>query len=368
MSKAKPALRFFLRERKRLIDAGRKFDLVTSQGVWYLVEPYLPKRKGTDDEDLVKRKVFVSYIRDICKKDLHCRREELRIVAGGRADLYFDGNWTSISWDNIENLSESGTDGIMIEKDGMSRIFEGFVEPYGFAVINTRGFFVDYLDDVSEQSIDKKSNFVLIRDLDPSGLLIELAARLLGIPCIGVNDEMLRYLGLTRKDVQDKHPPTNKNNHWKSLKRLALTTHPELKKEIVYLSKYRIEIDKVHVRVGSKRLFEYVKHKLEEYHRDLNRVIPPESYIQPEILGELAYEMHRIGKPAGSPVASEIYREQSDYAGLCSDINLRRTLNEDRVRRAIETDKNIYWACKQLSPIVKRLEQVKIDDDEEDEE
>jgi hypothetical protein len=89
--------------------------------------------------------------------------------AGGRADHYFDGTWSSISWDNIEELSNSGTDGIMTEKDGMSRIFVGFVENYRFAVINTRCFFVDYLDDVSEQSIDKKSNFVLIRDFDHPG-------------------------------------------------------------------------------------------------------------------------------------------------------------------------------------------------------
>ena len=83
-------------------------------------------------------------------------------------------------------------------------------------MINTRGFFVDYLDDVSKKSIDKKSNLVLIRDLDPSGLLIELGAKQLGIPCIGVNDEMLEYLGLTRKEVQDRHPPSGQNSHWKS--------------------------------------------------------------------------------------------------------------------------------------------------------
>ena len=77
------------------------------------------------------------------------------IVAGGRVDLYFNGGWTSISWDNIEDLSNSGTDGIMIEKIEMARIFCDFVDPYGFAIINTRGFFVDYLDYVSEQSIDK---------------------------------------------------------------------------------------------------------------------------------------------------------------------------------------------------------------------
>ena len=135
-SNAKATLRFYLKERKRMIDEDQHFDLVTAQGLWYLVEPYIPTKANGE---FVKRKNFVSYIREICKNQLHCRREDLKIVAGGRADLYFDGQWTSISWDNIEDLSDSGTDGTLIEKDGMSRIFEGFVDPYGIAVINTRG-------------------------------------------------------------------------------------------------------------------------------------------------------------------------------------------------------------------------------------
>ncbi len=359
-STAKGTLRFYLCERKKLIDSGEELDWSTAQGVWYLIEPYLPRKK--DDGEVIDRDVLVSYIREICRDDLHCRREDLKIVAGGRADLYFDGRWTSISWDNIEELSNSGTDGIMIEKDGMSRIFVGFVENYGFAVINTRGFFVDYLDDMSEQSIDKKSNFVLIRDFDPSGLLIELRARLLGIPCIGVNDEMLQYLGLTRKQVQDKHPPSDKNSHWKSVKRMARTTHPELQKEIKYLSKYRIEIDKVHAKVGSKRLFEYVKHKLKAYHRDLNRVVPPSEYVQPDVLGVLAHHMDPDRQTGARYEFHSIYMEQNDYPDLCNNIFKQKEQNDQRIKVVIEADKDIEWASNRLQPIIKKLERVEIDD------
>lgn len=360
-STAKGTLRFYLRERKKIVDAAREIDWITAQGTWYEVEPYVPLNgKG----EYIDRDVFVSYIRDICKNDLHCRREDLKIVAGGRADLYFDGEWTSISWDNIEELSESGTDGIMIEKDGMSRIFTPFVDNYGFAVINTRGFFVDYLDYVSEKAIEKKSNFVLIRDLDPSGLIIEWVAKQLGIPCIGVNDEMLQFLGLTRKDVQNVHPPSNKNTHWKKLRKLA-ETDPEIQKEIPYLSKYRIEIDKVHVKAGSKRLFEYVLYKLKEYHRDLNRVAYPNAWVQPASLGRLAYEIHRVGKKPGLEEAREIYGEQYDYDGLCDDIPARRKWNDDRVRRKIESNEHIRQVSKELKPIIKRLQEVKTETDDE---
>jgi hypothetical protein len=360
---AKATLRFYLQERKRMIESGKEFDLATAQGVWYLVEPHVPTKP---DGEFVDRKTFVSYIRDICKDELHCRREDLKIVAGGRADLYFDGDWTSISWDNIEDLSDSGTDGILIEKDGMSRIFEPFVDDYAMAVINTRGFFVDYLGDVLVKSIDKKSNLVLIRDFDPSGLLIELGAKQLGIPCIGVNDEMLQYLGLERKDVQDRHPPSNQNSHWKKVKNLA-KMDPKIRKEIEFLSKYRIEIDKVHVKVGSKRLFEYVLHKLKEYPRDLNRVAFPSDYAQPYILGELAIEVHRIGKKAAQSEQARIYFEQVDYNELCSDVKRLRMTNEERIRIEVEEDPHIKLALKRIEPVIKSLKEVKTKDEDAEE-
>lgn len=247
----------------------------------------------------------------------------------------------------------------MIEKEGMARIFDDLVDPYGMAVINSRGFFVDYLDDVSVKAVDKKSNLVLLRDFDPSGIIIEMGAKQFGIRCIGINDEMLSYFGLSRNDVQDRHPPSNKNSHWKNVKRLAETTNPELKKEIPFLSKYRIEIDKVHAKVGSRRLFEYVLKKLSERPRDLNRVIYPNDYVQPEALGDLAYEMHRVGEPDGEPEATEIYFEQSDYEGLCDDIWKRQKENDDRVRLKIESNRHIKWASKQLGPIIERLSKVK---------
>jgi hypothetical protein len=363
-STAKGTLRFYLQERKKFIDSGQEIDWSTAQGIWYLVEPYVPKNsKG----EYIDRDTFVSYIRVICKKDLHCRREDLRIVAGGRAELYFNGEWTTISWDSIEELSKSGTDGILMEKEGMSRIYEPFVDAYGIAVINTRGFFVDYLGDVSTKSIDEKSNLVLIRDFDPSGIIIELGAKSLEIPCIGVNDEMLDYFGLTRKDVQDRHIPSGKNNHWKKIKNIA-KTNPEIRKEIEFLSKYRIEIDKVHAKVGSRRMFEYALHKLAEYNRDLNRVIAPQDYVQPEILGLLAFHMHRIGEKAGKPEADRIYLEQCDYEGFCDNIEERQKDNDFRVRRKIESNENIKSAIGKLKPIVDELKNIIIEDDDDDEE
>jgi hypothetical protein len=366
----KDVLRFFLIKRKKAIDAGRGDDLdrVSAQGVWYLVEPFLPKKidkKTGEQVYAVQRDNLVEYIRDICKDELNCRREDLKIFAGGRAELYFDGNWTSVSWDNIEQLKRKGTDGIIIEKEGMSQVFVGSVEKHGIAIMNTRGFFVDYVDDMSKLSMKNGCNFVLFRDLDPSGLLIEKIAKALGIHCIGVNDEMLRYLKLTRKQVRTPHDPTKgkpeQASHWKHLKNEMAPNDPEVSKEIPFLSKWRIEIDKVHVTVGTKKLFDYILHKLEGYTRDLNRVAHPPLTEIPDILMGILTEMKRLGKNDGIDEANNIWNEQIDWTeGICDDVEKLKEDNKTRVKGAIENNDAIYDACEKLKPILEELKQVRV--------
>lgn len=46
-STAKGTLRFYLRERKKIVNSPESKDLdwSTAHGVWYLIEPYLPRKK-----------------------------------------------------------------------------------------------------------------------------------------------------------------------------------------------------------------------------------------------------------------------------------------------------------------------------------
>jgi hypothetical protein len=368
----KDVLRFFLIKRKKAIADGRgdELDRVSAQGVWYLVEPFLPKKidKKTGEEVYaVQRDNLVEYIRDICKDELNCRREDLKIFAGGRAELYFDGNWTSVSWDNVEQLKRKGTDGLIIEKEGMSMVFVGSVEKRGMAIVNTRGFFVDYVDDMSKLSMKNGCNFVLIRDLDPSGLLIEKIAKELGIACVGVNDEMLQYLGLTRKQVRTPHDPTKgkpeQASHWKHLKNEMAPNDPEVAKEIPFLERWRIEIDKVHVTVGTKKLFDYILHKLKDYPRDLNRVAHPPLTEIPDILTDILAEMKRIGKNEGIDEANNIWHKQIDWKeGICEDVEKLNEDNKTRVKEAIETNDAIFDACEKLKPILEELKRVQVHD------
>ena len=49
-------------------------------------------------------------------QNLSKRREELGIVAKPKATMYFNGKWTSVTYDAIEDLARNGTDIIYGEK------------------------------------------------------------------------------------------------------------------------------------------------------------------------------------------------------------------------------------------------------------
>jgi hypothetical protein len=134
-----------------------------------------------------------------------------------------------------------------------------------------------------------------------------------------------------------------------------------LVKKLAYSSWLKSTIQKANAcraKVGSKRLFGYVKHKLKEYHRNLNRVAPPKEYVQPTAIGVLAYHYHRIGKEAAMPEFYNIYREQYDYPDLCNNISKRQEQNDARIKGIIEADENIEWASNELQPITSKLEEV----------
>jgi hypothetical protein len=69
--------------------------------------------------------------------------------------------------------------------------------------------------------------------------------------------------------------------------------------------------------------------------------------------------VHRIGEEAGEPEADEIYEEQSNYEGLCNNVELRRLQNMERVRIVVESNNHIKEAIKKIAPIVKQLKKVK---------
>ena len=89
-------------------------------------------------------KVTRGYIKGLIKILCEARgitRESLGIFAGVRAELYFKGNWSSVSFDSITSLAEKGTDIVFVEKEGIPEVLTDFADKYGIAMVNTRGPF-----------------------------------------------------------------------------------------------------------------------------------------------------------------------------------------------------------------------------------
>jgi hypothetical protein len=66
----------------------------------------------------VTREWVKRLIRKICAKN-GFSREPIGIIAAARASMYFDGKWTSVSFEAVNEPAQHGTDMIFIEKVGI---------------------------------------------------------------------------------------------------------------------------------------------------------------------------------------------------------------------------------------------------------
>jgi hypothetical protein len=117
------------------------------------------------------------------------------------------GTNQNISLDNVKPLAKYGTDAIFIEKEDGVLLLDEAANIYGFALINTHGHMTEYGKDFVKAFTEENVSAVSFTDLDAAGVAIAAGSGR-GIPRIGVTDEMLKYFGLERKDVDEEYTPT----------------------------------------------------------------------------------------------------------------------------------------------------------------
>ena len=106
-------------------------DRTTQDGIWYQLTPDMEKYNIK-----VTRAWIKQLIKKVCTR-LGVTRESLGIFAGARATMYFDGNWSSIRFEAIEDLAEKGTDIIFIENMPIVEVLTTYADKYGVALVNT---------------------------------------------------------------------------------------------------------------------------------------------------------------------------------------------------------------------------------------
>jgi Protein of unknown function C-terminus (DUF2399) len=141
-------------------------DRWTQSSVWYLFIPIMEKYgiKAT-------RKYVTRLIKGLCE-ELDVTREVIGIIASPRAVMYFDGIWTSVSFDNVSSLASQGTDVIFIEKLDVVEVLTDYADKYGIALVNTIGHLTEYGKDLIEASNESGAHVAILTDYDASGIKI----------------------------------------------------------------------------------------------------------------------------------------------------------------------------------------------------
>src|SRR3954447_11050871 len=119
----------------------------------------------------VTRETVKRLIRAVCTK-LGVSRESLGIFAAARVTMYFDGEWSSVSYEAIEELAGNGTDVIFIEKLDLVEVLSTYADKYGVALVKTTGYLTEYAKRLVRAAARSGGHVVIITDYDMVGLHI----------------------------------------------------------------------------------------------------------------------------------------------------------------------------------------------------
>ena len=217
-------------------------------------------------------------VKEICE-GVGVTRESFGIFAGVRAELYFSGTWTSVSFDNVKSLADKGTDIIFIEKEGISEVLTEWADKYGLAMVNTRGHLTEYGKDLMNAAKISGAHVVIMTDYDATGVKIASESPT-DMPWIGANDSMLKYFNIDRETVKIDSETNANKDYVKFLVQKGLHKdgrRDERFKEVDtgFLDKERVELDAILAKVGDEKFFGYITDMLQELYptRDYNRAI-----------------------------------------------------------------------------------------------
>jgi len=229
-------------------------QMVTMQTLYYQIR----KKMGGDIK--IQRKSLIAAIKPECEA-LGYKRLQLGIITTVRAELHFRGKDYPISHDNLDMLAELGSDIIIVEKEGISLALSKWADKYGVALLTSRGFLVEYAQELVELMREKKGNLYLLTDFDAAG--ISISTKVPMVPRIGVDFDTRSELGLEYESVVEKYIP----------KKNVLRDVPS--KFLWFLSQSRIEIDSILSEAGPELFWQHLMKKMVEIspQRDLTRSI-----------------------------------------------------------------------------------------------
>jgi hypothetical protein len=313
---------------------------------------------------------------DVCEKEFGMKRHELGIFVDERTQFVYRGQSQSVGFYDIDSLINKGTDFILCEKAYAVKTLTPFALPFGIALLECGGNFVEYARMLCEKAVKRGCNVGILTDFDISG--IAMCIKIPWATRLGINERTVYRLGLTEeelREVQERYNADpgqmkfvsdildryNPKEGWvdgpldwtgegeydiELVKSLIL----DQRKAIRYLAEQRIELDHVIDVAGPDRFFAYLKSTMEERFpsRDYNYAVENSTVyeIRPPIVKEFVARMDKLllQSPALKLAVDKISNEfRNDIDGLRPIDAIR----QDMLDRLIETEES--------DPTVKRL-------------
>jgi hypothetical protein len=303
--------------------------------IWYLL---LPIMEGLNID--VSRRYFKTLLRKICEK-AGKKRSEIGIITGARAEMYFDGRWESVSFDAIEELAHKGTDIVFIEKEGIIDELKEHADKYGVAMVNSRGYLVEYAHDLMSAAKSSGANIIIITDYDLSG--VNLASKCgKHVHWTTMDDATLQYFGLVKdRRIVVRATNTKLIDHIKEIMR---TDKRFTDLDIEFLKTSRIEINAVIAAVGDKRFWEFIMDKLQELYpiRNYNRAIKlpskdledDETDLYPNDIKRFILHIREVVEEVVQEPEKKIESEQKKVKGFL-EVEVQKKKNKEIVMKII---------------------------------
>lgn len=308
---------------------------------WYLFLPVMERYNINVD-----RKYFKTLLRKICDK-FGKKRSEIGIITGARAEMYFSGRWESVSFDAIKELAQKGTDILFIEKEGIIDELREHADKCGIAMVNSRGYLVEYAHDLMNTAKRLGANIIVITDYDLSG--VNLASKCTkDIPWVTMDDLTLQYFGLQKdKNIVVRATNTKLIDH---IEEIMENDDRFADLDIEFLKTSRIEINAVIAAVGDQRFWNFIMDKLHELYptRNYNRAIDlpsedtdiDETDLYPNAIRKLILQVRKIAANAVEETEKKIISEQKNVQGFL-DVPKKKQENKDLVIKTIAENENI---------------------------
>lgn len=316
----------------------------TLNSVWYNFLNVLKKFDTTASRGYVKQ-----LVNELCQS-AGCSRESLPIFAGVRASLYFQGNWTSVSFDSIDELAEKGTDVIFIEKEGIPEVLTEYADKYGVAMVNTRGYLTEYGKDLMMAAKRSGAHVAIMTDYDITGVHIASHSPR-DMPWIGVDNATLEYFNLGRDDLAVE---STNIRLMEKVKGLVRTDKRFKKVDVDFLKDQRVEIDAILSQVGGERLWEFIMERLTKLYptRDYNRAIqlPAVETLYSEEKQEFLTFINEYYNKLVADKNEEIEKTLSKISGMI-DIDEKKIDIQNELQEVVDVDDGV----KAMNVVIKKL-------------